>query len=208
MSYDRSGARAGQDVILSTYFTQNGEGADVYSIGSVEIYDPLDSLIATISSEDIENVTGVNGLYKITYSVPTGLEEGTWRDVWKDIKVTPIAEYIDSTQYFFVVPETQAIPGSNTVVVYTYAKDANGNAKEGIYGYAEIVDPPFHNDGAYFANPTDRGIRATSDANGLLEWTIPQTARMRFWIDDIDLKIEKTAPSGATTTALYDLEDF
>lgn len=208
MPYDRSGARVGQDVVLSIQFSQNGVPQDVFDIDSVKIYNASNTLIETIDGSSITNVDGVNGLYKIVYSVPAGSEEGLWSDVWTNIKFTAQAEYVSSTQYFYVVPESQAVPGSNTVVVYTYLKDANGNAKSGIYGYAEIIDPPYYTGGTYFANPMDRGIRALSDENGLMEWTIPQGARMRFWVDDLELKIEKTSPSSATTTELYDLDDI
>lgn len=206
MPYDRSGARAGQDVVLSIQFSQNGVPVDIYDIESVKIYNPSSTLITTIDGSSIVNVDGVNGLYKVTYEVPSTGDQGLWSDVWTNIKFTAQAEYVSSTQYFYVVPESQAVPGSNTVVIYTYVKDANGNAKVGIHGFAEIIDPPYYTGGSYFANPMDRGIRATSDSNGLLEWSVPQGARIRFWIDATDLKLEKTAPSTATTTELYDLE--
>jgi len=96
----------------------------------------------------------------------------------------------------------------STVVIYAYLRDANGNAKSGSYGYAELIDTPYYYDGVYFSNPTERGIRSTSDANGLIEWTVPQGARVRFRIDDIDLVLEKAVPISGTSTDLYDLEDL
>lgn len=203
MPYDRSGARAGQDVILSIYFTQNGTPANVFSIGSVSIYDPNSTLISTVDSGDIANPA--TGLYRITYSLSESAEEGVWRDVWNDIKFTSIAEYVSSTNFFWVVPETQVIPGSATTTVHTYVREANGNNKVGIYGYAELIDPPYYKEGVYFANPTSRGLRATSDSNGKLSWILPQGARVRFRIPDLDMVVEKTIQDSGTETELYDL---
>jgi hypothetical protein len=206
MAYDRSGGRLGEDIILSMYFQQNGVGADVYDIQQVEIYNPYGVLVDTVTN--IENVEGIGGLYKIQWTVPVGQDEGTWTDVWKNIKLTPIAEYIDSTNTFFVVPDDQVLPTGPTTIVYAYITHPNGNPQSGLYGYIELLDAPYYLDGQYFNNPTQQGMRATSDINGRLEWTVPQGARVRISIPEKEVVLYKQLPASAGSSNIYSLGDI
>ncbi len=206
MSYDRSGAYAGQDVILSIYFSQNSVPANVFSLGDVLIYNPNDGLVTTIPSADIVNPT--TGLYKVTYSIAAGSSAGTWKDVWTNIKFTPIAEYVDSTNFFFVVSESQALPNASSTTVYMYVQYPNGEPQVGIYGYAELLDSPYYLGGIYFTNPTPYGIRATSSSTGYLSWDLPQGARVRFSIPIQKVSLMKQLPSATAETDVYNLEDL
>lgn len=206
MPYDRSGAYASQDVILSIYFSQNGTPANVFSLGDVNIYNPNEVLVSTIASEDIENPT--TGLYKVTFSIPTGSSEGTWKDVWTNIKLTPLAEYIDSTNFFFVVSQSQALPNTPTTTVYMYVNYPNGEPQVGIYGYAELLDTPYYLEGVHFTNPTPRGTRSTSNTEGMLYWNLPQGARVRFSIPSQGIALLKQLPSATTETDISALGDL
>jgi len=206
MSYDRSGGKAGQDIVLYMQFQQNGIGADIFDIQQVEIYDPLLNLIDTIT--DIENIEGIGGLYKIQWSVPVGSEVGMWTDVWKNIKVTPIAEYFDSSNNFFIVPEAQVIPNTPTTTIYMYVRYPNGEPQVGIYGYVELLDTPYYLGGAHFTNPTPRGTRSTSNTEGMLYWNLPQGARVRVSIPSQGIALLKQLPSETTETDVYSLGDL
>lgn len=206
MAYDRSGGKAGSDIVLQLYIQHNGEGADVFDLDAVEIYDPNGVLIDTITS--IQNIEGIGGLYQIQWTVPIGAETGRWSDVWKGIKVTPIAEAFDSTNYFFVIPEAQVSPNTDTTRIYFYATYPNGEPQAGVYGYAQLLDTPYYTGGRYFTNPLPQGVRATANSEGLLLWTLPQGARVRFSIPSSDVILYKQVPATSTDTNMNDLEDF
>ena len=62
---------------------ENGDDKSLFENFSFE-----DNLI--IDGAEIENVDGVDGLYRIIYSVPEDRDQGTWTDTWKNIKFTPM----------------------------------------------------------------------------------------------------------------------
>jgi len=206
MAYDRSGGKAGQDIVLAMQFQQNGVGTDIFDIQQVDIYNPLGSLVDTITN--IENVEGIGGLYQIQWSVPVGSEVGSWTDVWRNIKVTPIAEYYDATNTFYIVPELQVVPNTPTTTIYMYVRYPNGEPQVGIYGYAELLDTPYYLEGVHFTNPTPRGTRSTSNTEGMLYWSLPLGARVRISIPSQGVALLKQLPSETAETDVNSLGDL
>lgn len=204
MSYDRSAGKAGNEIVLSIYFQQNGVAANVFSIEKVDIYSPLGVLIDSVSG--IANPT--TGLYRITWDVPDGSPIGTWTDVWKNIKFTPIAEYIDTTNTFFIVPDDTELLDTSTTIIYTYLQYPNGEPQVGKTAYVELLEAPLIVDGITFTNPTPYGVSAVSDSTGRLLWELPLGAKIRISIPHTKTIMYKQLPSSSTSTNIEDLGDL
>lgn len=204
MPYDRSGGKASNQIILSVYFQQNGVGANVYAMEKVDIYSPLGTLIDTVTT--IANPS--DGLYSISWDVPDGAPIGTWTDIWRNIKFTPLAEYIDTSNTFFIVPDDTELLSTGTTIIYTYLQYPNGEPQIGKTGYVELLEAPVVVDGLTFTNPTPYGTSAVSDSSGRLLWELPLGAKIRISIPHTKTIFYKQLPTASTSTNIEDLGDL
>ena len=72
--------------------------------------------------------------------------------------------------------------------VYAIILGSNGLPLSNKSGWAKIMDLPFYASGGYYGNTLDdEGLKAYSNASGVMTWILVQGARYRFTIPFIDV---------------------
>lgn len=190
MSVTRVQSIQGDTVRLRTKFYHNDELADPYSLGSVQIFSPISTLLAT--ETPVQESTGI---YYVDYVVAADASTGWYSDVWGSIVYEYGWDSQTVTNSFYVQPSSWDAVAPNTCRVYDYVYYANGTARENSTGYATITKLPYDYSNALFSNRTDDGATTTSDSAGYIYWDIIWGAQVIFQIDDAAIGKEIIIPS-------------
>jgi len=189
MSVSRVQAIQGETVRLRTKFYHNNELADPYSLGTVQILNPSDVVLATASPTQ-ESV----GIYYVDYTVGAAATVGWYTDVWNSIVYEYGWDSQTVTNSFYVQQSSWDAVAPNTCRVYDYVYYANGTPRPTSIGYATITQLPYDYSNALFSNRTDDGVSATSDSAGYIYWEIIWGAQVVFEIEDAGIGKEIIIP--------------
>ena len=200
MAVSRAAAVQGQTTRLKVKFYRNGVLADPYSVGSVQIKNPLGTVLAT--SSPTQESTGV---YYVDYAIPDAAVTGWYTDVWNSIIYGYGWDAQTITNSFYVQSSTWWSVTPNVCRIYDYVYYQDGTPRSGSKGYATISVLPYNYQNAVFSNPTDDGYEATSNAAGYIYWDMIWGSQVAFEIDDAGLGKEVIIPE-LTEARLSDLE--
>ena len=184
MAVNRPQAIQDETVRLKMYFKHNNELDDPYSLGSVQILNPSNTVIATLTP-----VQESTGIYYVDYSIAAAAVSGWYTDRWNDIiygygwdiQTVDANFYVQNSNYDAINPQTCR--------VYDYVYYSDGTARSGSTGYATITTLPYNYSNALYSNPdrlstTGEGKEVTSDAAGYIYWDIIWGATVAFEIED------------------------
>lgn len=184
MAVERPQAIQNQTVRLKMYFRHNNELDDPYSLGSVQILNPSDSVIATLTPTQEST-----GIYYVDYPISAAAVSGWYTDRWGSI----IYGYGWDTQTvdanFYVQISSYDAINPQTCRVYDYVYYSDGTTRANSTGYATITTLPYDYSNALYSNPdrlstTGEGKEKASDATGYIYWDIVWGATVAFEIED------------------------
>jgi hypothetical protein len=210
MSYKRDCVPVGQVVTLQAIFVDacnKPVDLDTDTL-TLEIYNSSGTLVTTIASASITNIT--TGFYEYSYTVPSDATEGLWKDKWSG----QIGGVDISNEFTFKIMETGSIKlqtvNGNTLIVILLSKtiaDTDGNAlgEEKQLTFSTRYSP-------YYASPDLVRLECGNWLNGIpddtlslmIHWAskeadvyrkrsiknrdIFETARLKFVVYDVALR--------------------
>jgi hypothetical protein len=159
MSYGRSNALAGEEIILrSVLVDSTGELINADSMPDLYIYDS--SVDIETIEEEIEDETFASalvgpltptlitlGFYEYTYTIPSGGDAGTWRDVWvAEVNGVSATQYLDFEVVVGAEFESQSIGKNQLIIVELEVEilDVDGNALDETQISFSTVYEPFY----------------------------------------------------------------
>lgn len=189
----RGTARPGQIVRLQMFIDMGGVLTDPYDIGDgVTITDSLSNVL----SSGIVPTKLDTGSYYVDYTLDADAPLGTWMDTWENI-VYASGVAGASTQLEFTVSDADwnvSVP--EVCRVSEVLSGQNGSLLEGYKGTATIINLPYSDAAAFYAN-----INAPimySDESGLIQWDIVYGATVHFDIPDVGIDRYVVIPSSST----------
>lgn len=175
----RAAAQLGNIVRLKVHFSHNGTLADPYSLGDVEVRDAQDTLVATLTP-----VKEDTGIYYIDCDLTSATGTGWYTDLWTDITYEVGWDTQQVENSFYVQPLSWTAVDPHTCRVYDYIYTSEGEPFAGAVGYATITTLPYDYSNAVYGNPTEDGLVAYADVNGLIHWDLVYGLTVAFEVED------------------------
>ena len=175
---NRKAARQDSTVRLEGQFYHNGVLTDPYSLGNVEILDPHGNVVNTLTP-----VRESTGSYYVDFVAGADIETGWYGDRWNEIVYDAGWDAQQILGAFYIQLYSWGTVTANTCRVYDYIYKSDGTPFANTTGYASITVLPYDYNNAFFTNPSDEGLSATTDVNGYIFWDIIWGATAVFEIE-------------------------
>lgn len=189
----RGTARPGQTVRLQMFIDMGGILTDPFDIGDgVTITDPSSNVLAS----GIVPIKLDIGSYYVDYTLDADAPLGTWTDTWENIVYASGVTGVSTILEFTVSDADWNVSVPQVCRVSEVLSGQNGSLLEGYKGTATIINLPYLDTAAFYAN-----INAPimySDESGLIQWDIVYGATVHFDVPVVGINRYVVVPSNPT----------
>jgi hypothetical protein len=193
MPTTRGTARPGQIVRLPVLIDMGGTLTDPYDIGDGVT---ITNASGVVLASGIVPTKLDTGSYYVDYSLDVDAQLGTWTDTWENIIYESGVASIDMALEFNVQDADWNVSAPEVCRIFETLAGQNGSLLEGYKGTATIMNLPYSNTAAFYANVNAPTMY--SDESGLIQWDIVYGATVYFEILDAGISRYVIIPSQPT----------